>query len=197
MIQDPGMHSQILELIQTANHRAETAVEQVLEGMASMLAGADDPLLAERSADLRDLAMRLKSKLSNRRSPIDMETEQIAGTGAVLAVPELLTQHRARGLAAWRGSFHCATRYHGIPRGYLGQVVQYSGCTRRPPEFGHTIRGSKRAGVGWRRGPGRAYRGRACRTATPGGSPSERTGTRRSRGSCLDQYRRSRAVAGS
>lgn len=89
MLRDPELHRQVLELIQCARHRAETAVEQVLESMAAMFACADDPILAERAADLRDLAMRLQARLGNR-PVVDVGAAVGGSDGAILALPELL-----------------------------------------------------------------------------------------------------------
>ena len=89
MLRDPELHCQVLELIQDARHRAETAVEQVLESMAAMLASAEDKLLAERAADLRDLARRLKAGFSERH-PFDMETTGGSMSGVIVALPELM-----------------------------------------------------------------------------------------------------------
>lgn len=89
MLQDPELHREVLALIQNTRHRAETAVETVLEGMATILGAAEDPVLAERAADIRDLSGRLKIALefgSGHVAPYSMELK----AGAVLAMYELL-----------------------------------------------------------------------------------------------------------
>lgn len=89
MLRDPELHRQVLGLIQDCCHRAETAVEQVLETMASFIGHADDPLLAERATDLRDLARRLAAGLSAGHStPHGIAEGRLKD--AILALPELL-----------------------------------------------------------------------------------------------------------
>ncbi len=89
MLRDPELHRQVLDVIEDSHHRAETAVEQVLETMAAMIGYAEDPVLAERAADLRDLAMRLAAGLSGRHANADGIAEGVV-KGAVLALPELM-----------------------------------------------------------------------------------------------------------
>jgi phosphoenolpyruvate-protein kinase (PTS system EI component) len=89
MLRDPDLHRQILELIRVRRHRAETAVEQVLERMAAMLAGANDPVLSERAADLRDLASRLAAGLADGEA-FDPAAEGMDEEGGILAVAELM-----------------------------------------------------------------------------------------------------------
>lgn len=89
MLRDPELHRQVLDVIQDCHHRAETAVEQVLETMAAMIGYAEDPVLAERAADLRDLATRLAAGLSGRHANADGIAEGVV-KGAVLALPELM-----------------------------------------------------------------------------------------------------------
>jgi phosphoenolpyruvate-protein phosphotransferase len=89
MLRDPELLRQVPEAIRECGSRAEVAVERVLEGMAATLSQAEDPVLSERAADLRDLAMRLADGLSERGTagpgaPGD-ETEH-----AVLALPDLM-----------------------------------------------------------------------------------------------------------
>jgi phosphoenolpyruvate-protein phosphotransferase len=89
LLQDPELQHQVHELIRDTRQRAETAVESVLEGMASMLATAQDPLLAERAADLRDLSGRLQTGLGEANTE-GMEGWREATHGTLVALPELL-----------------------------------------------------------------------------------------------------------
>ena len=89
LLQDPELHSQIVDLIQNTRHRAETAVEKVLQGMARMLASAEDPFLAERAADLRDLAIRLEAGFSKRRAFEPLSVRNEVGC-VIVALPELM-----------------------------------------------------------------------------------------------------------
>ncbi len=89
LLRDPELHGQIYDLIQNNRHRAETAVEQVLQSMAAMLASAEDPLLAERAADLRDLAIRLEAGFSERHAFLPLTAWDRAGC-FIIALPELM-----------------------------------------------------------------------------------------------------------
>lgn len=89
MLRDPELHGQVLDLIHKSRHRAETAVEQVLETMAAIIAGADDPVLAERAVDLRDLALRLRVRLGDRTS-YGIAALPLDKSPFVIALPELL-----------------------------------------------------------------------------------------------------------
>lgn len=89
MLNDPALHDQVLGLIRDARVRAESAVEQVLEEMAGILASAADPGLAERATDLRDLGMRLTSRLSDQ-TRFDLGRLTDCARNVVLAVHELL-----------------------------------------------------------------------------------------------------------
>ncbi|MFZ1539658.1 MAG: phosphoenolpyruvate--protein phosphotransferase [Chromatiaceae bacterium] len=108
MLRDPELHRQVLDLVQDCHHRAETAVEQVLGAMAAMIGYAEDPVLAERAADLRDLASRLTAGLTGAHADPQRIAEG-AVKGAVLALPELLPSVV---LAAWEA-------------GAAGFVVEY------------------------------------------------------------------------
>ena len=63
MLQDPEFHRQVHELVLGTRYAAEAAVEHILEDMAEMLRSSQNPILVERSLDLRDLAMRIRAKL--------------------------------------------------------------------------------------------------------------------------------------
>lgn len=89
MLRDPELHRQVLDLVRDCCHRAETAVEQVLETMASAIGLADDAVLAERAADLRDLARRLVAGLSAGHAAHPGIFDAVL-KDAVLALPELL-----------------------------------------------------------------------------------------------------------
>lgn len=89
LLQDPELHGQIFDLIENARHCAETAVEQVLQSMATMLASAEDPLLAERAADLRDLAIRMEAGFSKRRAFEPLSVRNEVGC-VIVALPELM-----------------------------------------------------------------------------------------------------------
>lgn len=89
MLRDPDLHDQVLRLIHETRLRADDAVEQVLDTMAGILDGAEDPLLAERATDFRDLAMQLASRLSDR-AVFDLGRGADGSQSTVLAVHELL-----------------------------------------------------------------------------------------------------------
>jgi len=89
MLRDPELHRQVLDLIQGCCHRAETAVEQVLETIANVIRCADDPVLAERAIDLRDLAGRLAASMDTRRQTARAIAEGVI-ENAVVVLPELL-----------------------------------------------------------------------------------------------------------
>lgn len=89
MLRDPDLHRQVLAFIQNSRYRAETAVEKVLESMAGMLAAAEDPLLAERAVDLRDLAMRMKAGFSERHT-FDLRNAGSGNGDVIVALPELM-----------------------------------------------------------------------------------------------------------
>lgn len=89
MLKDPDLHDQVLGLIRDTCVLAESAVEQVLEKIAGILASAADPILAERATDFRDLGMRLTSRLSNQ-TLFDLGRLADDSQKAVLAVHELL-----------------------------------------------------------------------------------------------------------
>ena len=89
MRRDPELHGQVLDLIHKSRHRAETAVETVLETMAAIIASSDDPLLAERAVDLRDLALRLLARLGDH-APCGMASLSLDKSPVVIAMPELL-----------------------------------------------------------------------------------------------------------
>ena len=104
MLKDPGFHHQVVELVRDTRRGAAAAVEEILKSMAEMLSHAEDSVLAERAADLRDLAIRLSARLSRRRG-LDLETVVGGWKGAVLAMPELLPsvvlEARALGVTAF------------------------------------------------------------------------------------------------
>lgn len=89
MLRDPEFHRQVHALVQGTRYAAEVAVEHVLEDMAEMLRSSENPVLAERACDLKDLAMRIRAKLCPERTD---ELAVVLGEtkGAVVAIPELL-----------------------------------------------------------------------------------------------------------
>jgi phosphoenolpyruvate-protein phosphotransferase len=89
MLRDPELHNQVLDLIHESRHRAETAVEQVLGTMAAMIACANDPMLAERAADFRDLALRLQVRLGDPAA-FDIVSLPADKGAVIIALPELL-----------------------------------------------------------------------------------------------------------
>ena len=104
LLQDPKLQQQFNNEIERTECSAETAVEHVVEGMVRAFRTMQDPVLAERAADLRDLAAQLKAKLANER--VDMLTELVAlMPRPVLAVPELrpslVLQARRLGVCAF------------------------------------------------------------------------------------------------
>ncbi len=89
MLHDPELHRQVVALIEADRHCAGVAVERVLLGMSTLLGSADDPVLAERAADLRDLARRLLARLSDR-IPSAFDASSAPSGGVVLVLSELL-----------------------------------------------------------------------------------------------------------
>lgn len=104
MLRDPELHHQVIELIENARHQAETAVEQVLQGMSAMLATAEDPHLAERAVDLRDLASRLAEGFEPRQT-LDAGFSGRRMDDVIIAMPELMPsvvlEARERGVAGF------------------------------------------------------------------------------------------------
>ncbi len=88
MLKDPMFHAQVRQAIGRLRFAAEKAVEHVIEGVTRVLAESQDTRLAERTSDLKDLAMQLRAKLSNQpgcfRSDSLPEVQD-----PVLAIPEL------------------------------------------------------------------------------------------------------------
>ena len=140
LLRDPELHGQVRELIEISRYGAEAAVEQVLENLAAMLGYAEDPVLAERAADVRDLAMRLAAGFSQQgiSDPAAAESET---RDAILALPELMPsivlEARDRGVVGFvvgRGTSvsHGAilAKSFGIPVvrvARLESVAQFSG----------------------------------------------------------------------
>lgn len=89
MLQDPELHRQVRQAIERTRLAAEHAVEHVIEDMIGLFAEMDNPLLAERSSDLRDLAQQLRAKLTRDDGAAisDFVRDHPA---PVLVVPELL-----------------------------------------------------------------------------------------------------------
>jgi phosphoenolpyruvate-protein kinase (PTS system EI component) len=89
VLRDPELHRQVVALIEAECHRAEIAVQRVLDEMSSLLGAAEDPVLAERASDLRDLSRRLAAELSDQL-PIDIATLDDRAEDILLVLPELL-----------------------------------------------------------------------------------------------------------
>ncbi|MCP5414589.1 MAG: phosphoenolpyruvate--protein phosphotransferase [Chromatiaceae bacterium] len=87
MLQDQDVLRQVVDLIHNSRQRAEHAVEQVLNHLAAMLSEMPDPVISERAADVRDLAIRLRSRLLKQQEESLVEND---GGGAVMAMHELL-----------------------------------------------------------------------------------------------------------
>ena len=87
MLQDQDVLHQVVDLIHNSRQRAEHAVEQVLNHLAAMLSEMPDPVISERAADVRDLAIRLRSRLLQQQEESLVENN---AAGAVMAVHELL-----------------------------------------------------------------------------------------------------------
>ena len=89
LLQDPKLLQQFENEIERNDCSAETAIERVVENMVRAFRAMQDPVLAERAVDLRDLAAQLKAKLAIER--VDMLAELVRPVSRpVLAVPELL-----------------------------------------------------------------------------------------------------------
>lgn len=68
MIEDPVLHTEVLNAIRGRGFAAEKAVEHAMDRLIRALSTSEDPGLAERAADLKDLAMQLTAKLSSDRA---------------------------------------------------------------------------------------------------------------------------------
>ncbi len=149
MLQDPEFHRQVHELVQGTRYAAEAAAEHVLERMAAMMRSSDSPVLAERAADLQDLAIRLKARLGSEVA-YDLAAQLRGVRHPVVALPELLPsvvlEARSLGVAGFvvergTGLSHGAilARSFGIPvvrvpslaelESFAGQQVLVEGNT--------------------------------------------------------------------
>lgn len=89
MLHDRKFQARIEELIRQAGLSAHSAVAHVAEEMLRLFEGMHDPYLAERAADLRDLAGQLEMRL--RHGDPEALGQMLAGAhDPVLVMPELL-----------------------------------------------------------------------------------------------------------
>ena len=144
MLHDPQFQKRVQEVIHQSRLAAEAAVAHVLEEMISVFQQADDPILAERSRDLEDLAEQLRARLTQGDADPLVQRLQ-AVDRPVLAVSELLPslvltgrRHGVQGFIVERGTgmAHAAilARSFGLPilrvneieslRSYEGQRVR-------------------------------------------------------------------------
>lgn len=110
MLQDPMFHARVQHAIGRLRFAAESAVEHALEGVTRVLAESRDARLAERAADMKDLAMQLRAKLSQSQSGFRPELLR-AVRDPVLALPELFPsvvlnarKHGAKAFLVERGT---------------------------------------------------------------------------------------------
>jgi phosphotransferase system enzyme I (PtsI) len=126
MLRDPDLHRQVVALIEAECHRAEIAVQRVLDEMSSLLGAAEDPVLAERASDLRDLSKRLAAGLSDQL-PIDIATLDDRAGDIVLVLPELLPsvvlEAREQGVVAFVVQYGTAVSHGAILAKSFGMPV--------------------------------------------------------------------------
>jgi phosphoenolpyruvate-protein phosphotransferase len=88
LLEDNHFHHRVRELIEIGRQPADEAVEQVLQEVTAAMNDSGDARMAERAADLRDLAEQLTDRLLGHG--VDM-VEAVAGVESpILAMPELL-----------------------------------------------------------------------------------------------------------
>lgn len=104
MLQDPMFHAQVEHAIGRLRFVAESAVEHVIQDVIRAITESKDEQLAERAADLRDLATQLKAKLSRDHANL---LPEVLGSikDPVVAIPELypsvVLTARRRGVKAF------------------------------------------------------------------------------------------------
>lgn len=126
MLRDPDLHRQVIARIEAECHRAEVAVQRVLDDMSSLLGAAEDPVLAERASDLRDLSRRLAARLSDQ-IPIDLAALDDRAGDIVLMLPELLPsivlEAREQGVVAFVVQYGTAVSHGAILAKSFGMPV--------------------------------------------------------------------------
>lgn len=88
MLKDPEFHRQVHERIEQARFAAERAVDLVLSEMADLLATSEDETMAQRAADFRDMAGRLKARLAGDEGDLGNCLQRV--DSPILAAEELL-----------------------------------------------------------------------------------------------------------
>jgi phosphoenolpyruvate-protein phosphotransferase len=141
LLRDPDLHLQVAGLIHDTCRRAEHAVEQVLEGMAVMLASGGDPVMAERAADIRDLTLRLRARLEQQPA-YSLTLDDAAG--AIIAIHELLPTVvlKARDSAVVGFVVESGTDFsHGaiLAKSFGIPVVRVDSLTRLAPYEGQSV----------------------------------------------------------
>jgi len=114
MLDDPDLHDRAAVLIQEGA-RDESAVKQVVEEYASILAALPDSYLAARADDVREAGQRLVAALQGVSLEIDLEEP------AVLVAEDLTP---AQLVGARRQSVLGVAIEHGTPTGHVAIVAQ-------------------------------------------------------------------------
>ncbi len=89
MLGDRKFHGRIEEMVRRTGLAAHSAVGRVAEEMLQIFASMKDPVLAERAADLKDLAMQLQDRLRHSESK-DLAEVLAHANQPILAIRELL-----------------------------------------------------------------------------------------------------------
>jgi phosphoenolpyruvate-protein phosphotransferase len=122
LLQDRLFHQRICTLIETGRQSADEAATQVLQEMAQSLADSGDTRMAERAADLRDLAEQLSQRLLGRGTDL---AGAIAGVeDPIVAMTELLPSTVLKARAAGVLGF---VVMHGTPLSHAAILAKSFG----------------------------------------------------------------------
>jgi len=124
MLSDSGFHENIHRRIATQGLRAERAVEEVIHELVTVFERSENEVLVERSADLKDLELRLKAALGGQ--PHDVFSAIASADDHIALVDELLPSyvfdahtHHVTGFLVTKGTplAHAVilARHYGMP----------------------------------------------------------------------------------
>jgi phosphotransferase system enzyme I (PtsI) len=124
MLSDSGFHEDIQRKIATQGLQAERAVEEVIHELVILFERSENEVLAERSADLKDLELRLKAALGGQ--PHDVFRSIASADNHIALVDELLPSyvfdahtHHVSGFLVTKGTplAHAVilARHYGMP----------------------------------------------------------------------------------
>jgi phosphotransferase system enzyme I (PtsI) len=124
MLSDSGFHENIQRRIATQGLRAERAVEEVIHELVTVFERSENEVLVERSADLKDLELRLKAALVGQ--PHDVFSAIASTDDHIALVDELLPSyifdahtHHVTGFLVTKGTplAHAVilARHYGMP----------------------------------------------------------------------------------